>query len=107
MTEPAFETVESFAKRTGLPVNLIRGMVRQGQLAHIKTGRCHVRICIDVALEQLRQHATQNAEEIALSMPVPVRLTTIARPREKEKPDARKYKGRPPDSVRLAQKNKG
>lgn len=94
-----FETINQFAERTGLPIKLIRIMVRQGQLPHIKTGKAHVRIHIDSALDALRQKAEKTAEEIAATLPVPISLRPPKSQQEGQ--HCKKYKGRPPDSVRL------
>lgn len=94
----AFETIAVFAKRVGLPEKLIRAMVRQGQLSHVKTGPCHARICVAAALDELRKFAEQTAEQIAMRMPVPVYLA------KSDTTGSKKRRGRPPDKVRLAQK---
>ena len=100
MSLPIFETPANFAKRTDLPEQLIRSMVKQGQLPHMKTGKCHVRIHVEASLEAIKQYSQQSATEIAASMPVPIKIIKSA-----VKPATdRKYKGRPPDSVRLAMK---
>ena len=97
MSDVIFETPAKFAKRTNLPERLIRALVRQGQLPHIKTGNCHVKIHIEGALEAVKQYSQQSAEAIAANLPVPIRII-----KQHPKPvTERKYKGRPPDAVRL------
>lgn len=99
------ETVSSFSKRTGLPVKIIRLMARQGQIPHIKTGKSHIRIHIEGGLEAIKQHSQITAAEIAATMPVPIHmLAPIPAFTAKPSSVARKYRGRPPDSVRLAKK---
>lgn len=90
-----FEPPKSFARRVGLPERLVRVMVRQGQLPHVKTGKCHVLIHVEAAMDALRNRAEQTAEEIAATLPVPIRF---AAPRPQKQ---KKHPGRPPDSVRL------
>lgn len=93
-----FEPPLAFSRRTGLPERLIRLMVRQGQLPHVRTGKCHVLIHVEAALDALRTRAQQTAEEIAAALPVPIRISPKP---QSELP--RKHKGRPPDAVRLRQ----
>lgn len=103
MSDAIMETISDFAKRVNLPEKLIRRMVRQGQIPHLKTiGNCHVRIHVEAALEALKQYSLQSAEEIAAALPVPMRLYQQAPKAVSE----RKYKGRPPDAVRLGRKAK-
>ena len=100
MENTIFETPAKFAKRVELPEHLIRSMVKQGQLPYMNTGKCHVRIHVESALTALKQYAQQSATEIAASMPVPIKIIkSVVKP-----VIDRKYKGRPPDSVRLAMK---
>lgn len=101
--DPAFESISSFAKRINLPDGLVRAMVKQGRIPHIKTGKTHVRIHIEAALEAVKHHAEQNAGEIAMTMPLPINVPVpVPVPRAE-----RKYKGRPPDAVRLGKKTAG
>lgn len=103
MSDAIMETISVFAKRVNLPERLIRTMVKQGQLPHLKLiGKCHVRIHVEAALEALKQYSLQSAEEIAAVLPVPMRLYHQPPKAASE----RKYKGRPPDAVRLGQKAK-
>lgn len=101
MPDVIMETIRDFAKRVNLPEKLIRLMVRQGQLPHVKTnGNCHVRIHVEAALEAIKQYSIQTAEAIAATLPIPMRLYRMP----PKSADERKYKGRPPDAVRLGKK---
>lgn len=95
-----FETIADFSKRTNLPRRLIDALIKQGVLPHINSGR-HAHIHIEGAQEALKMYSAQSAEEIAATMPVPIRLMTVKSKTNTE----RKYKGRPPDKIRLAKKN--
>lgn len=92
-----FEPPLAFARRTGLPERLVRAMVRQGQLPHLPTGKSHVLIHVEAAMTALATRATQKAEEIAATLPVPVQL--MPRPQQQKK-----HQGRLPDKIRLAMK---
>lgn len=98
---PTFESIAAFSKRVNLPERLVRSLVRQGQLPHVKTGKCHVRIHVEAGMEAIKQYSEQTAEEIAATMPVPMRIISTQRTKI---PTERKYRGRPPDKVRLANK---
>ncbi|WP_371366229.1 hypothetical protein SRRS_06810 [Sporomusa rhizae] len=101
--EPAFETIAAFAKRVNLPDGFVRRMVKQGELPCITTGKTHVKIHIEAALEAIRQYAERKASELQVNMPIPINLANIPQlvPRSE-----RKHKGRPPDAVRLGRKAK-
>lgn len=99
----AMETPKEFAKRSGVSEKLIRAYVKQGKLPHILTGKSHALIHIDAALESLRLMAEETAADKAAIQPVFFRVTS-PRKRKSEQSD-RKYKGRPPDSVRLASRD--
>lgn len=103
MEQPAFETIAAFSKRVNLPDGVVRRMVKQGELPHVTTGKTHVKIHIEAALEAIRYYAERKASELQTNMPIPVNLANIPQlvPRSE-----RKYKGRPPDAVRLDRKAK-
>ena len=105
MSDSTMETISSFSKRTGLPDRLIRLMVRQGKLPYIKTGKSHVRIHVDSALEAIKQYSQNSADEIAATLPVPLYQSYRTSVKKSAVTVERKYKGRPPDSVRLANKS--
>ncbi|WP_455577308.1 hypothetical protein [Anaerosinus sp.] len=90
-----FESIADFSKRVNLPERLIRSLVKQGQLPHMKLGKCHAKVHIEAGLEFLKLYSQQNANEIATSMPVPINISNIPMPKSK------KHKGRLPDKVRL------
>ncbi len=98
-SSPTFESILAFSKRVSLPERLIRAMVKQGQLPHVKSGT-RVKIHIEAALEAIKKHSEKTAIEIAETMPVP--LYTLKMPELQMQPRSdRKYRGRPPDAVRL------
>ncbi len=101
--ESVFETIAAFAKRVNLPDSVIRRMVKRGELPHITTGKTHVKVHIEAAMEAIRQYAERKASELQSNMPTPVNLANIPQlvPRSE-----RKHKGRPPDTVRLGRKAK-
>ena len=90
-----FETPPQFAKRTSIDYKIILGMVRQGTLPFIKTGKKGVRISVDGGIKALEKLSLDNAKDLATQMPAPLKLI----PRTE-----RKNKGRLPDKIRLAQK---
>ncbi|MBP1763501.1 MAG: hypothetical protein H6Q65_559 [Firmicutes bacterium] len=96
-----FETVKVFSERVGLPEDLLRKMIRQGQIPHVRTGARHVRVHVEAGLEALKKYAEQSAEEIAARLPVPMK---IVKSKQEADPARKKKGGRPPDSVRLAKK---
>lgn len=87
---PVCESISKFAARVGLPERLIRAMVKQGLLPHVKTGKCHVRIHVEAATETIKQYSQYTAECIAKTLPVPITLM-------QERPVVgQKHQGRPP-----------
>ncbi len=99
-----FESIPNFAKRVNLPERLLRVMVRQGQISHIKPGKSHAMVHVEAALEDLKKFSQQTAEEIAEMLPVPFKALH-PKPRKKaEYKPAKKPRGRLPDSIRLAKK---
>ncbi len=92
-----FESIASFAKRVNLPTALIRALVKQGQIPYVPTGKSHKRIHTEAGMEAVKKYAEQSAQEIAATMPVPMR-TTYPRPIPRSE---RKRQGRPTDAARL------
>lgn len=90
-----FETIKEFAIRVNLPEQLIRCLVKQGKLPHIKPKSCWVKINVKSALLALDVMSATTAEELAEKMPVPIKIMP-----KREK----KHQGRLPDKIRLAQK---
>jgi len=90
-----FETIREFSQRVNLPEQLIRCLVKQGKLPHIKPKSCWVKIHVQSALVALDALSATTAEELVLKMPVPIKIMP-----KREK----KHQGRLPDKVRLAQK---
>lgn len=84
------ESIPAFAKRTGMPEKLVRSYTKQGLLPHLKGGKCHLLIHVDLALEALTKLAEQNAEERQSHIPMSAVLY-----------QKKKHKGRLPDSIRL------
>ena len=90
-----FETIREFSQRVNLPEQLIRCLVKQGKLPHIKPKSCWVKIHVQSALLALDTTSATTAEELAAKMPVPIKIMP-----KREK----KHHGRLPDKVRLAKK---
>lgn len=90
-----FETVREFAKRVNLPEQLIRCMVYQGQLPHVRPKKSWVKINVPMAIHALNLLSLKTAEDLAAQMPVPIKLMP-----QREK----RHKGRLPDKIRLAKK---
>ena len=90
-----FETIKEFSNRVNLPEQLIRCLVKQGKLPHIKPKSCWVKIHVKSALLALDTMSATTAEELAAKMPVPIKIMP-----KREK----KHQGRLPDKIRLAQK---
>lgn len=97
MDETAFETIAVFSKRVNLPDAVIRQMVKQGQIPHMKISKNSVRVHIGGGLEAVKKYAELTAMEVAATMPVPIHIVCPPPVPRSE----RKYKGRPPDAVRL------
>ena len=94
------ESPAVFAKRVGINDKLIRQYVKQGKLPYIKTGKSHVKIHVAGALEAIKAMAETTATDQAALMPVIPKTVTI--PNIPYKHELGKYRGRPPDKVRLA-----
>jgi hypothetical protein len=98
MPETIFETPAKFAKRSGLSLKFIIAGIKQGIIPHIKIGKSHVMVEVLAATESLRVQAINTAAQITERMPL---FRNINLP-EKEK---KKFGGRLPDAIRLANKN--
>lgn len=90
-----FASPPVFAKRVNLPVDTVRKLAKEGKLPHIRPGTSHIQINVEAAEEALKNMAQNTAELLG------DRLPTIFR-----KPCKTKRAGRPPDSVRLATKER-
>jgi hypothetical protein len=75
--DEVFESIANFSKRVSLPERLIRALVKQGQLPHVMLGACHAKVHIKAGLEFLKTFSNQNANQIAMSMPVPINIAAI------------------------------
>lgn len=100
--EVLFESVPKFSKRIGLPETLVRCLVKQGKLPHVR-GNKHVQINIPASLDALKALSAATAEEIAATMPVPMTIRPASGKRSKPE-NNRKYRGRVPDAIRLRNK---
>jgi endonuclease V-like protein UPF0215 family len=97
---PEFESIRNFSKRVGLAENLIRKYAKSGRIPTVQSGRKNLHVHVEAALIALEQIAKLEATERAMYAPV----TPIAFPVSKRVLEKRKYRGRPPDAVRLAKK---
>lgn len=73
MDYPEFETIADFSKRINLPDNMVRGMVKQGLLPCLPSGKRNYYICVVEAIKVLREQACKTAKEIGMTMPVPIK----------------------------------
>lgn len=99
MEDTIFETPAKFAKRSGLSLKFIIAGIKQGIIPHIKIGKSHVMVEVLAATESLRVQAINTAAQITERMPL---FRNLKREPEKEK---KKFGGRLPDAIRLANKN--
>ncbi|WP_231038399.1 hypothetical protein [Pectinatus frisingensis] len=101
---PEFESVDSFAKRVNLPAGFIRALAKQGVLPCLKPGSRNIHICVSSAVEFLRKYAGQNANNIAMVMPVPVKVLSDNVVKIPEMDVTKRRKGRIPDKVKARMK---
>lgn len=100
MDYPEFETIADFSKRINLPDNMVRGMVKQGLLPCLPSGKRNYYICVVEAIKVLREQACKTAKEIGMTMPVPIKTLSdeaIVLPAFKRTSNK---KGRIPDKVK-------